>query len=76
MLNKNAIPNDPRPASVASGIRVGTPSVTTQGMGVEQMATIAELIGRAIRDEDGSAADGIRAEVTELVTAFPAYPRG
>ena len=57
MLNKNAIPNDPRPASVASGIRVGTPSVTTQGMGIEQMATIAELIGRAIRDEDGSAAD-------------------
>ncbi len=76
VLNKNAIPNDPRPASVASGIRVGTPSVTTQGMGTEQMATIAELIGRAIRDEDGSAAEGIRAEVTELVTAFPAYPRG
>jgi glycine hydroxymethyltransferase len=76
VLNKNAIPNDPRPASVASGIRVGTPSVTTQGMGIAQMATIAELIGRAIRDEDGSAADGIRAEVSELVTAFPAYPRG
>jgi glycine hydroxymethyltransferase len=76
VLNKNAIPNDPRPASVASGIRVGTPSVTTQGMGTAQMDTIAELIGRAIRDEDGSAAEGIRAEVTELVTAFPAYPRG
>jgi glycine hydroxymethyltransferase len=76
VLNKNAIPNDPRPASVASGIRVGTPSVTTQGMGTAQMATIAELIGRAILDEDGSAADGIRAQVTELVTAFPAYPRG
>jgi glycine hydroxymethyltransferase len=76
VLNKNAIPNDPRPASVASGIRVGTPSVTTQGMGTAQMATIAELIGRAIRDEDGSAAEGIRAEVTSLVTAFPAYPRG
>jgi glycine hydroxymethyltransferase len=45
-------------------------------MGTEQMATIAELIGRAIRDEDGSAAESIRAEVTELVTAFPAYPRG
>ena len=76
VLNKNAIPNDPRPASVASGIRVGTPSVTTQGMGVAEMGRIAELIGRAIRDEDGSAAEGIRAEVTELVTAFPAYPRG
>ncbi len=76
VLNKNAIPNDPRPASVASGIRVGTPSVTTQGMGTEQMAVIAELIGRAIHDEDGSAADGIRAQVTELVTTYPAYPRG
>ena len=76
VLNKNAIPNDPRPASVASGIRVGTPSVTTQGMGVEQMATIAELIGMAVRDEDGSAAPEVRAAVAELVTAFPAYPRG
>ena len=76
VLNKNAIPNDPRPASVASGIRVGTPSVTTQGMGVAQMQQIAELIGRAIRDEDGSGAGAIRAEVSELVTAFPAYPRG
>ncbi len=75
VLNKNAIPNDPRPASVASGIRVGTPSVTTQGMGAGQMATIAELIGRAIRDGDGSAAGDIRAEVTQLVTTFPAYPR-
>ena len=75
VLNKNAIPNDPRPASAASGIRVGTPSVTTQGMGVAQMQRIAELIGRAIRDADGSAAGGIRAEVSELVTSFPAYPR-
>jgi glycine hydroxymethyltransferase len=76
VLNKNAIPNDPRPASVASGIRVGTPSVTTQGMGVEQMATIAELIGMAVRDEDGSAVPEVRVAVDELVTAFPAYPRG
>ena len=76
VLNKNAIPNDPRPASVASGIRVGTPSVTTQGMGIAQMATIAELIGMAVRDEDGSAAPEVRAAVDELVAAFPAYPRG
>jgi len=76
VLNKNAIPNDPRPASVASGIRVGTPSVTTQGTGVAQMATIAELIGRAVRDEDGSAAPEVRAAVAELVSTFPAYPRG
>jgi glycine hydroxymethyltransferase len=76
VLNKNAIPFDPHPASIASGIRVGTPSVTTQGMGAAQMATIAELIGMAVRDGDGSAAPEIRATVAELVTEFPAYPRG
>jgi glycine hydroxymethyltransferase len=75
VLNKNAIPYDPQPPSVASGIRVGTPSVTTQGMGETDMKEIAGLIGRAVRDEDGSAAAEIRAGVTALVTAHPAYPR-
>ena len=72
-LNKNAIPFDKLPPSVASGIRVGTPSVTTQGMGVPEMDVIADLIDRAIR-QSGSSAD-IAAQTHELVTAFPAYPR-
>jgi glycine hydroxymethyltransferase len=80
VLNKNAIPNDPQPPSIASGIRVGTPSVTTQGMGEGEMTRIAELIGRAVTktdgDADSAAAREIRAEVGELVGAFPAYPRG
>jgi glycine hydroxymethyltransferase len=79
VLNKNAIPNDPQPPSIASGIRVGSPSVTTQGMGPEQMATIAELIGRAVKETDGdpegAVAREIRSAVSELVEAFPAYPR-
>jgi glycine hydroxymethyltransferase len=75
VLNKNAIPYDPQPPSVASGIRVGTPSVTTQGMTEGDMKEIAGLIGRAVRDEDGSAAEEIRRGVTALVTAHPAYPR-
>ena len=75
VLNKNAIPNDPAPASVASGIRVGSPAITTQGMKEDQARAIAGLIGRAVRDADGSAAADIRAEVAELVNAFPAYPR-
>jgi glycine hydroxymethyltransferase len=78
VLNKNAIPYDPQPPSVASGIRVGTPSVTTQGMGETDMKEIAGLIGRAIRmkdDGDTEAAEEIRAGVTALVTAHPAYPR-
>ena len=75
VLNKNAIPYDPQPASVASGIRVGTPSVTTQGMGEGEMKEIGGLIARAVRDEDGSAAAEVRAAVQALVTAHPAYPQ-
>ncbi len=74
MLNKNAIPYDPQPPSVASGIRVGTPSVTTQGMGEAEMKEIASLIGRAVRDEDGSAVAEVRARVDALTAAAPAYP--
>ena len=75
VLNKNAIPYDPQPPSIASGIRVGTPSVTTQGMQEGDMKEIAGLIGRAVRDADGTAAPEIRAGVTALVTAHPAYRR-
>jgi glycine hydroxymethyltransferase len=75
VLNKNAIPYDPQPPSVASGIRVGTPSVTTQGMTEGDMKEIAGLIGRAVKDEDGSAAEEIRRSVSALVEAHPAYPR-
>jgi len=75
VLNKNAIPYDPQPPSVASGIRVGTPSVTTQGMTEAQMGLVARLIARAVRDADGSARAQVAAEVAELVTAHPAYPQ-
>ena len=75
VLNKNAIPYDPQPASIASGVRVGTPSVTTQGMDEAAMKEIGSLIGRAVRDEDGSAAAEIRQGVDALVSAHPAYPR-
>ena len=73
-LNKNAIPYDPQPPAVASGIRVGTPCVTTQGMGTGEMKTVASLIGRAVRATDDTEAKAVRAEVSELVAAFPAYP--
>jgi len=73
-LNKNAIPYDPQPPMVASGIRVGSPSVTTQGMGPDQMTEVANLIGRAVRDVDGSAASEIADAVSALTSKFPAYP--
>ena len=74
VLNKNAIPFDPQPASIASGIRVGSPAVTTQGMAETDMKEIASLIGTAIRDADGSRTGDVAAAVRELVTAHPAYP--
>jgi glycine hydroxymethyltransferase len=74
VLNKNAIPYDPQPPSVASGIRVGTPSVTTQGMAEGDMKEIASLIVRAVRDDDGSATAEVRARVAALTEAHPAYP--
>jgi glycine hydroxymethyltransferase len=76
VLNKNAIPYDPQPPSIASGIRVGSPSVTTQGMTEGDMKEIASLIGRAVRDADGTAVREIAATVASLVEAHPAYPRG
>ncbi|HET6909390.1 MAG TPA: serine hydroxymethyltransferase [Mycobacteriales bacterium] len=75
-LNKNAIPFDPQPPAVASGIRVGTPAVTTQGMTEGDMKEVAALIGRAVRDADGSAAADVRAAVGTLVERHPAYSRG
>jgi glycine hydroxymethyltransferase len=74
-LNKNAIPYDPQKPMVASGIRVGTPSVTTQGMTEHDMKEVASLIGRAVRDADGTAAPEVRRAVGELVGRCPAYPR-
>ena len=74
-LNKNAIPYDPQPPAVASGIRVGTPSVTTQGMSVDDMRTIATLIGQAVRDTDGQSSAQVAEAVGALVREHPAYPR-
>ena len=79
VLNKNAIPFDPQKPNIASGIRVGTPCVTTQGMGTEEMKVIGRLIAKAVTegdaDPDHAVSKEVRAQVTELVTRFPAYPR-
>ncbi|QOC90570.1 serine hydroxymethyltransferase [Micromonospora craniellae] len=79
-LNKNAIPYDPQKPMVASGIRFGTPSITTQGLGEPQMRQVAELIARAVRT-DPAAPGGtdelarVASDVAELVAEFPAYAR-
>jgi glycine hydroxymethyltransferase len=73
VLNKNSIPYDPEAPSVTSGIRVGTPATTTQGMGVEEMKTIASLIARAIKTDDAAAHAAIKSEVHALTARFPIY---
>ncbi|RZS32413.1 glycine hydroxymethyltransferase [Herbihabitans rhizosphaerae] len=80
-LNKNAIPFDPQPPMTASGIRIGSPCVTTVGMTEADMGEIAKLIGRAVRAEPGTGAgDAELAEVADavgrLVAAHQAYPEG
>ena len=73
VLNKNSIPFDPEAPSVTSGIRVGTPATTTQGMGVDQMKVIASLIARAIKTDDAAAHAAIKSEVHALTAQFPIY---
>ncbi|WP_374404054.1 serine hydroxymethyltransferase, partial [Frankia sp. Cj3] len=72
-LNKNAIPYDPQPPAVSSGIRVGTPAVTTQGMREDEMKEIAALIARAVRDP--LAAPDVARAVSVLVGRHPVYQR-
>jgi glycine hydroxymethyltransferase len=79
-LTKNAIPYDPRKPTVTSGIRVGSPCVTTQGMREAEMRPIAGLIADAVRSDPDTAGGATRLadvadEVASLVRRFPAYPR-
>jgi glycine hydroxymethyltransferase len=74
-LNRNAIPDDPRSPFVTSGIRIGTPAVTTQGMTEPHMAEIGRLIADALRQRgDAEAVAGIREEVRDLCRPFAPYP--
>ena len=73
VMNKNSIPNDPEKPGITSGIRVGTPATTTQGMGVAEMKTIAGLISRAINTDDASVHASIKGEVHALTARFPIY---
>jgi len=73
VMNKNSIPYDPEKPGITSGIRVGSPATTTQGMGVEEMKQIASLISRAIKTEDAATHAAIKTEVHALTARFPIY---
>ncbi|MDP8299956.1 MAG: serine hydroxymethyltransferase, partial [Candidatus Tantalella remota] len=73
-VNKNLIPFDEQSPFVTSGIRIGTPAVTTRGMGESEMAKVAEFMDEALKArEDDKKLETIRAEVTEFLKAFPLY---
>ena len=73
-LNKNTVPDDPRSPFVTSGVRIGTPSTTTQGMAEEEMVEIADLMVRALRGrDDDEVISAVRADVNALCARFPVY---
>jgi glycine hydroxymethyltransferase len=75
-LNKNNIPNDPRSPFVTSGVRIGVPSVTTQGMTEKEMPLIAEYIATTLRGRnDPAIVAEVRAKVAALCAKFPVYPQ-
>jgi glycine hydroxymethyltransferase len=76
-VNKNTVPKETQSPFVTSGIRVGTPAVTTRGMKEPEMQRIAELVDRVLSDSDSGAVQAeVKGLVRELTDRFPLYPVG
>jgi glycine hydroxymethyltransferase len=73
-VNKNAIPYDPEKPFIASGIRVGTPAVTTSGMKEQEVEEVARLIARVVRDDSSDTKAEVRTKVGDLTRRFRPYP--
>jgi glycine hydroxymethyltransferase len=72
-VNQHTIPDDPQSPFVTSGIRLGTPALTTRGMGRGEMRRVAELIDKVLTSPDDVMVARVRHEVGELTSAFPLY---
>jgi glycine hydroxymethyltransferase len=73
-VNKNAVPNDPRPPFVTSGLRIGTPAITTRGFGLDESRQVGAWIADVLDDMDGESAIGrVRGEVLAICRRFPVY---
>ncbi|WP_348647934.1 serine hydroxymethyltransferase [Bowdeniella massiliensis] len=72
-VNRNAIPFDPRPPMVTSGLRIGTPALATRGFGATEFAEVADVIAIALRDGTGADVESLKARVTKLTENFPLY---
>ncbi len=74
-VNRNAVPNDPRPPMVTSGLRIGTPALATRGFGDSEFTEVADIIAATLTADDiDSVANGLRARVAALAARFPLYP--
>ena len=73
-VNRNAVPNDPRPPMVTSGLRIGTPALATRGFGDAEFTEVADIIATALVAGEGADVEALRARVATLTAAFPLYP--
>ncbi|MDD7464770.1 MAG: serine hydroxymethyltransferase [Actinomycetaceae bacterium] len=73
-VNRNAVPFDPRPPRVTSGLRIGTPALATRGFGAEEFTEVADIIATALREGDGADIEELSARVAKLTEEFPLYP--
>ena len=72
-VNRNAVPFDPRPPMVTSGLRIGTPALATRGFGDEQFTEVADIIGTALAAGKNADVAALRARVSALALDFPLY---
>jgi glycine hydroxymethyltransferase len=73
-VNRNAVPFDPRPPMVTSGLRIGTPALATRGFGEAAFTEVADIIAEALIADAGADLTGLRSRVEALATAHPLYP--
>jgi len=74
-VNRNAVPFDPRPPMVTSGLRIGTPALATRGFGAEEFTEVAEIIATALKAGSATDIDALQARVDKLAADFPLYPQ-
>jgi len=73
-VNRNAVPNDPRPPMVTSGLRIGTPALATRGFGDEEFTEVADVIAAALVGGQSADLESLRARTAALAERFPLYP--
>ncbi|MCT9868790.1 serine hydroxymethyltransferase [Paenarthrobacter aurescens] len=74
-VNRNAVPFDPRPPMVTSGLRIGTPALATRGFGATEFTEVAEIIATALKAGAAADVDSLQARVDKLAADFPLYPQ-